>query len=125
MVMAGCQRGQLLSSHKHYSALSAACNIYHPPCFYLVDGLSHFSIRRSWRNCACRQSSRVVALDVFACLLLGRPSTSSTSSAAWEVWIGQTPTLTLVCDSVTSTILHHIPLVCTQSSQLFMRLTLG
>lgn len=94
-----------------------SCNIYHPlwqansvghcRCFkpvfifwfllsYLAYSLSFFSTRRSWRSCVCRQSSHVVVLAVFACLLLGRPFTFSTSLAVWEVWIGRTLTLTLV-----------------------------
>lgn len=60
---------------------------FFPPCC---------STRRSWRSCVCRQSSHVVVLAVFACLLRGRPFTFSTSSAVWEVWIGRTRTLTLV-----------------------------
>lgn len=88
--------------------------------YYLLVSfiVSRFSIRRSWRSCVCRQSSPVVALDVFACLLPGQPFTFSTSSAVWEVWIGRTRTLTLVL-TITSTILYNVTRASTQSIQLF------
>lgn len=92
------------------------CNIYYPPspltyagcwryfffgvplAFFITSRLvfSHCSTRRSWRSCVCRQSRPAVVLVSIACPLPGRPFTSSTSSAVWEVWIGQTRTLTLV-----------------------------
>lgn len=77
--------------------------------YYLLISfiMSCFSIRRSWRSCVCRQSSHVVALDVFACLLPGLPFTFSTSSAVWEVWIGWTRTLTLVLNHIHNFIQCH------------------
>lgn len=54
------------------------------------------SIKRSWRSCVCRRSSPATAWDASACLSPGQPFTWSTSSAAWAVWTGPTPTLTPV-----------------------------